>query len=62
MVFLGANNVLGSVVRLELAWSQDPGFQDPAAKADYTVWQPAHFAVEYNNVVAANCERSTPAT
>jgi hypothetical protein len=53
VVFLGANNVLGSVVRLKLVWSQDPGFQDPEAKKAYTVWQPAHFAVEYDNVVAA---------
>ncbi len=51
VVWLGANNVLGSVVQLKLAWSQDPGFQDPAAKKNYTVWQPAHFRIEFDNLV-----------
>jgi hypothetical protein len=51
VVWLGANNVLGSVLRLELVWSQDDGFRDPAKKGDYTVWDPAHFRREYDELV-----------
>ncbi|HEY5881575.1 MAG TPA: hypothetical protein VIU11_21885 [Nakamurella sp.] len=51
VVWLGANNVLGSVLRLELAWSQDDGFRDPAQKVNYTVWDPAHFRLEYDDLV-----------
>ncbi len=51
VVWLGANNVLGSVLRLELVWSQDDGFRDPARKGDYTVWDPAHFRLEYDDLV-----------
>ena len=52
VVWLGANNVLGSVVQLKLTWSQDPGYQDPAVKENYTVWRPEHFRAEFDNVVA----------
>jgi len=52
VVWLGANNVLGSVVQLKLTWSQDPGYQDPAVKGNYTVWRPEHFRVDFDNVVA----------
>lgn len=51
VVWLGANNVLGSVLRLELVWSQDEGFRDPARKSAYTVWDPAHFRLEYDDLV-----------
>ena len=51
VVWLGANNVLGSVLRLELVWSRDDGFQDPARKGQYTVWDPAHFRLEYDELV-----------
>ena len=52
VVFLGANNALGSVVKLRLKWSEDPGYQDPSVKSEYTVWQPAHFRSEYDLIVA----------
>ncbi|HOZ60184.1 MAG TPA: hypothetical protein PKY70_18540 [Nakamurella multipartita] len=52
VVWLGANNVLGSVLQLQLRWSQDPGFRDPRTKAEYTVWDPAHFRLEYDELVA----------
>ena len=51
VVWLGANNVLGSVLKLDLAWSQDDGFRDPAKKGGYTVWDPAHFRLEYDDLV-----------
>ncbi len=50
IVFLGANNALGSVAGLKVAWS-DKGFDDLAHKGRYTVWQPSHFAQEFRQVV-----------
>lgn len=52
IVFLGANNALQTVTRLDVVWSKNPGFDDPAVKANYTVWQPSHFKRELNRVVA----------
>jgi hypothetical protein len=49
-VWLGANNVLGSVVRLHVVLS-GPDFQDLDKKAAYTVWTPEHFATELGLVV-----------
>ena len=49
IVFLGANNALPSVVRLEVAWSGDD-YANPAAKGAYTVWRPTHFAAELAEV------------
>ncbi|GLY38727.1 hypothetical protein Amsp01_047510 [Amycolatopsis sp. NBRC 101858] len=49
IVFLGANNVLPSVVQLKVAWSGDD-YADPAAKGAYTVWRPSHFAAELREV------------
>ena len=45
VVFLGANNALGTVVKLEVIWS-GPDFQDLVAKEKYTIWQPEHFQKE----------------
>jgi hypothetical protein len=50
IVFLGANNALGSVAGLKVAWS-DVGFDDLERKARYTVWRPSHFAQEFDEVV-----------
>lgn len=50
VVELGANNALGSVVRLELVWSGD-GYRDLTKKGAYTVWTPTHFASELSAVV-----------
>jgi lysophospholipase L1-like esterase len=49
IVFLGANNVLPSVVQLKVAWSGDD-YANPAAKGAYTVWRPSHFAAELGEV------------
>lgn len=53
IVFLGANNALGTVVRLEVVWSTAPDFKDPAKKASFTVWDPVHFDEELREVVSA---------
>ena len=50
VVELGANNALGAVVRLKLAWS-GAGFDDVARKSAYTVWTPEHFRSELARVV-----------
>jgi len=51
VVFLGANNALGSVTRLKVAWSGDD-YQELGKKGAYTVWRPTHFAEELKQVVA----------
>ena len=51
IVFLGANNALGSVISLEVRWSDD-GYDDLKAKAAFNVWRPEHFAAEWERVVA----------
>jgi hypothetical protein len=50
-VWLGANNVLGSVVSLRVVLS-GPDFQDLDKKSAYTVWSVADFTTELANVVA----------
>lgn len=55
VVFLGANNALGSVVDLKLVWSDgtNRAFEDLALKAEFTVWLPEHFKSELARVVDA---------
>ncbi|ABD09501.1 hypothetical protein ThrDRAFT_00015 [Frankia casuarinae] len=50
VVALGANNALSSVLRLRLVWSGD-NFADLNGKKAYTVWRPAHFQQEYDQLV-----------
>lgn len=50
VVFLGANNCLGSVTRLRVTWS-GADYQDLQGKTAYTVWQPEHFRAEYAELV-----------
>jgi len=52
VVFLGANNALGSVTQLKVVWS-GPGYDDLDQKNKFTVWNPAHFEAELNLVVRA---------
>ncbi len=52
VVMLGANNALQVASNLELHWSGDD-FADLDAKERYTLWQPHHFAAEYDQVVQA---------
>ena len=45
IVFLGANNALPSMLKLEVVWSED-GYDDLSKKWRYTVWRPSHFEAE----------------
>ncbi len=45
VVGLGANNALGSIVSLQVLWT-DTGYDDPKEKDKYTVWRPSHFRLE----------------
>ncbi|HKS43816.1 MAG TPA: hypothetical protein VJT49_01645 [Amycolatopsis sp.] len=51
VVFLGANNALGSITQLRVAWS-GPNYTDLVEKKNYTVWTPTHFIAELAQVVA----------
>jgi hypothetical protein len=50
IVWLGANNVLPTVLTLDLIWSGDD-YADLDKKHRYTAWRPTHFAAELNAVV-----------
>jgi hypothetical protein len=66
IVFLGANNALGSVLDLDVRWSQErvgggkapkgskapPAYQDLAQKKAFNVWDPEHFQVELDELTA----------
>jgi hypothetical protein len=52
VVFLGANNALGSVTQLKVVWS-GPGYDDLDQKNKFTVWNPVHFEKELKLVVRA---------
>lgn len=45
LVFLGANNALGSMTQLRVAWSGE-GYNNLHHKRSFTVWRPSHFAAE----------------
>jgi hypothetical protein len=49
IVFLGANNALGSVLSLSVRWSGE-GYDDLREKAAFNVWRPTHFAAELHLV------------
>jgi len=50
IVFLGANNALGTVIGLKVCWSGH-GYDDLREKSLYNVWHPAHFKAEWALVV-----------
>jgi hypothetical protein len=50
IVMLGANNALPAIVRLDVVWSK-AGYDDLGKKAEFTVWDPTHFASELNLLV-----------
>jgi hypothetical protein len=45
IIFIGANNVLGTVTDFEVRWSGD-GYDDPQRKGRYNAWRPGHFRTE----------------
>lgn len=47
---IGANNALGSVSQLKVAWSED-GYDDLDKANQYTVWRPIHFKDQLDQVV-----------
>lgn len=51
IVFIGANNALGSILRFEVIWS-DADYEDMTKNDLYTVWRPNHFQAELDKVVA----------
>jgi hypothetical protein len=51
IVFLGANNALGSVLSLTVNWSGD-GYDDLKEKGAFNVWRPSHFKAELDLVAA----------
>ncbi|MQA16347.1 MAG: hypothetical protein GEV09_20025 [Pseudonocardiaceae bacterium] len=55
VVWLGANNALGTVTRLRVAWS-GPGYDDLERNGAFTIWRPEHFAAELD-LVAAEVEQ-----
>lgn len=53
IVNIGANNALGAMTSLKVWWTQDNGeYRDLAAKAQYTVWNPRHFAEQMDTLMA----------
>jgi len=50
VVFIGANNVLGSVTRLEVKWS-GAGYDKLGDKDSFNVWRPSHFISELKQLV-----------
>lgn len=51
-VWLGNNNVLGSVLSLVPTLSEEPGYTSLDTKKMYTVWRVSHFAAELEAVAA----------
>ena len=51
IVFIGANNALGTVLDLQVRWSGD-GYDDPARKGAYNIWRPTHFRAELQQLQA----------
>lgn len=50
IVFIGANNALGSMTDLKVRWTGDD-YADPRAKSQYTVWRPSHFKAEMQDLM-----------
>ena len=50
VVFLGANNVLGTVTSLQVKWS-GAGYDKLGNKNAYNVWLPSHFTTELKQLV-----------
>jgi hypothetical protein len=44
IVFIGANNALGSILSM-VPVESGPGYDDPAIKSRYNLWRPEHFNV-----------------
>jgi hypothetical protein len=49
VVFIGANNALGSITSLNVKWS-GPGHDTLVGKRAYNVWRPSHFQAELDQL------------
>jgi hypothetical protein len=50
IIFIGANNALGSILTFKLRWS-NVDYQDMNKNDEYTVWLPSHFKAELDLIV-----------
>lgn len=50
IIFIGANNALGSILTFNVQWS-DVGYDDMDINDRYTVWRPIHFQAELDQMV-----------
>ncbi|GAP94782.1 hypothetical protein [Leptolyngbya sp. NIES-2104] len=50
IIFIGANNALGSILTFNVQWS-DVGYDDMDINDRYTVWRPIHFQAELDQIV-----------
>lgn len=50
IVFIGANNALGTVISMDVRPS-GPGYDSLAAKGQYNLWLPEHFKIEFTKLV-----------
>lgn len=50
VVFLGANNILGAVTKLDVVWSKEGHNRLGKAKNSFTAWCPTHFEEEYQQL------------
>ena len=50
IVFLGANNALGTVTGLKVKWSKD-GYDQLGLKDSFNIWRPSHFESELTELV-----------
>ena len=49
IVFIGANNALGTVLTMDIRES-GRGYDLPATKGQYNLWRPAHFKIEFDKL------------
>lgn len=50
VVFLGANNILGAVTKLDVVWSGEGYNRLGKQKNSFTAWRPTHFEDEYQKL------------
>lgn len=50
IIFIGANNALGSILTFNVCWSGDD-YKEMDKNDKYTVWRPSHFKAELHEIV-----------
>lgn len=50
IIFIGANNALGSILTFKVCWSGDD-YKEMDKNDKYTVWRPSHFKAELHEIV-----------